>query len=105
VLSYTVSRQTREIGVRMALGARASGVARLIAWRGGQLALAGVVLGLVGAVAIRRVITSQLFEVGSLDPAVYVGVTLVLLAVAAAASFLPARRAASVEPTQALRAE
>jgi putative ABC transport system permease protein len=71
VLSYTVSRQTREIGVRMALGARASGVAGLIALWGGRLALAGVTLGLAGAVAIRRVIASQLFEVGSLDPAVY----------------------------------
>jgi predicted permease len=105
VLSYTVSRQTREIGVRMALGARASGVAGLIAWRGGRLALAGVALGLAGAAAVRRVIASQLFEVEAFDPAVYLGVTVLLLLVAAAACFLPARRAAAVEPTQALRME
>jgi predicted permease len=105
VLSYTVSRQTREIGVRMALGARASGVAAFIAWRGGRLALAGVVLGLAGALAVRRVIASQLFEVDAFDPGVYLGVATILLAVAGAACFLPARRAANVEPTQALRME
>jgi predicted permease len=105
VLSYTVSRQTREIGVRMALGARASGVAALVVWRGGRLALAGVVLGLGGALAVRRVIASLLFEVQAFDPAVYLGVAGVLLAVAAAACFVPARRAAGVEPGRALRME
>jgi putative ABC transport system permease protein len=105
VLSYTVSRQTREIGVRMALGARATGVAGLVLWRGGRLAIGGVVLGLAGAAFVRRVIESQLFEVGSFDPAVYAGVSALLLVVAAAACLIPARRAATVEPTQALRAE
>jgi putative ABC transport system permease protein len=105
VLSYTVSRQTREIGVRMALGARAGGVAKLVLWRGGRLAIAGVLLGLAGAAGVRRVIESQLFEVGSFDPVVYAGVSVLLLVVAAAACLIPARRAATVEPTQALRTE
>jgi predicted permease len=105
VLSYSVERQTREIGVRMALGAHAGRVAALVAWRGGRLALIGVVLGLGGALALRRAIAAQLFEVGTFDPMVYLGVSGLLLAVAGLASFLPARRAALVLPTQALRTE
>lgn len=105
VLSYTVARQTREIGVRMALGARAGAVAGQVALRGGRVALIGVLVGATGALALRKVIASQLFEVESFDPGVYVGVALLLLAVAAAACVIPARRAALVEPTQALRVE
>src|SRR5690606_24317197 len=105
VLSYTVSRQTREIGVRMALGARASAVAALVVWRGGRLALAGITLGLLGAAGVRRVIESQLFEVQAFDPAVYFGVAGILLAVAALACLIPARRAAGIDPGSALRME
>jgi putative ABC transport system permease protein len=105
VLSYTVTRQSREIGVRMALGARSGSVARHVAWRGGRLALAGIAFGMGGALLLRRVIETQLFEVETFDPAVYFGVAGMLLAVATAACFLPARRAALVQPTQALRIE
>jgi putative ABC transport system permease protein len=105
VLSYSVERQTREIGVRMALGAHAGRVAGLVAWRGGRLALIGVLLGIGGALALRRAVAAQLFEVATFDPMVYLAVSGLLLAVAGLASFLPARRAALVLPTQALKTE
>jgi putative ABC transport system permease protein len=105
VLSYLVERQTREIGVRMALGARAAGVAGHVAWRGGQLALVGVLLGGLGSFALRRAIAAQLFEVEAFDPTVFAGVVAVLLAVAALACLVPARRAAVIDPIRALREE
>lgn len=105
VLSYSVERQTREIGVRMALGARAAGVATRVAWRGGQLAVLGVVLGIGGALALRQTIASQLFDVESFDPIVYFGVSAILLATAALACLLPARRAAIIDPVRALHTE
>jgi putative ABC transport system permease protein len=105
VLSYSVARQTREIGVRMALGARAAAVAGHVVWRGGQLAIGGVVIGVAGALLSREVIASQLFDVEPFDPLVYASVSAILLLVAVLACWLPARRAASIPPTQALRAE
>jgi predicted permease len=105
VLSYSVERQTREIGVRMALGARAAAVATRVAWRGGKLAITGVVLGGVGAYALRETIASQLFNVESFDPLVYLGVGALLLGVAAIACLVPARRAAIIDPVRALHAE
>jgi len=105
VLSYTVERQTREIGVRMALGARAARVASQIAWRGGQLAVIGVAIGMGGAFALKRAIAAQLFAVESFDPLVYAAVSAVVLLVAAVACLVPARRAAVIDPVQALAAE
>lgn len=105
VLSYSVERQTREIGVRIALGAHAGRVAGLVAWHGWRLALLGVAVGAVGAYGLRTAIQSQLFQVQSFDPAVYFGVSGILLLVAALASFLPARRASRIQPTEALRLE
>ena len=105
VLSYAVERQTREIGVRMALGARAAGVATRIAWRGGQLAVLGVVIGAAGAFALRQTIASQLFDVESFDPVVYLGVSAILLMTAAVACLIPARRAAIIDPVRALHTE
>jgi ABC-type antimicrobial peptide transport system permease subunit len=105
VLSYSVERQTREIGVRMALGARALNVAGEVAWRGGQLALFGVVIGGIGSYALRSVVSNQLFEVDAFDPVVNTSVVAVLLLVAALACLIPAHRAAIVDPIRALREE
>jgi putative ABC transport system permease protein len=105
VLSYSVERQTKEIGVRMALGAPAAGVTRLVAWRGTRLTLIGVAIGAAGAFVLRSGFQAQLFEVESFDPAVYVAVAVLQIAVAVLASIIPAHRASRVQPTEALRAE
>lgn len=89
----------------MALGARAGSVARRVVWRGGRLALGGIGIGVVGALLSREVIASQLFGVETFDSAVYLGVGGIVLVVAALACYLPARRAASIAPTEALRVE
>ncbi|HUF28304.1 MAG TPA: ABC transporter permease [Gemmatimonadaceae bacterium] len=103
VLSYAVAQRTREIGIRLALGASAGGVVRMIVIRALVLAAAGVGLGIVVAVAMGRVIRSQLFGVSVIDPLTLGGVVLVLGASAVAASWLPAQRAAAVDPVNALR--
>ncbi|MBX9603361.1 MAG: ABC transporter permease [Bryobacteraceae bacterium] len=105
VISYTVSRQTREIGIRVALGARSETVFRLVAGRGLLLTLAGVALGLVGSLAVSRFMESLLFRVRGTDPPTFAAVSIVLLAVGFAASAVPAMRAARVDPIVALRAE
>jgi putative ABC transport system permease protein len=103
VMSYAVAQRTREISIRMALGARAGDVLRLVVGRAVSLAAVGLVLGLAAALALGRVIRGQLFGVSPLDPLTLAVVTLVLGTSAAAASFLPARRAARVDPGTALR--
>jgi predicted permease len=105
VISYVVAQRRSEIGVRMALGARVPQIARLVVGQTIRLALAGTVLGLAAALAGTRLIRSLLFEVSPTDPVVLSLVALLLLAIAAAASFGPARRAASVDPVEALRSE
>jgi putative ABC transport system permease protein len=105
VVSYTVSRRTQEIGVRMALGATRGGVLRMILRRGLLLALAGVGVGLVAALGLTRLMTGLLFEVSATDPATYAVVAAALATTALLACLLPARRAASVEPVSALRRE
>ena len=105
VITYIVTQRTREIGVRMALGATASGVRGMVLRQGVGLALAGVALGLLVAVALSSVIGAVLYGVKAIDPLTYAVVASVLLAAAAAASWLPARRAAAVPPSIALRAE
>lgn len=105
VLAYYVARQRRELGVRLALGAQPSTVARLVLGRGLGLAAAGCAVGLLLAFALTRGIESVLFGVSRLDPAVFAAMTALLLVIAALACALPARRAASIEPTQALREE
>lgn len=105
VISYTVSRQTREIGIRVALGARSESVFRLVAGRGLLLTLAGIGLGLAGALGVSRFMESLLFQVRATDPLTFAAVAVALLLVGLAASALPAMRAARVDPVVALRAE
>jgi len=105
VLAYQVGRQIPEIGLRMALGATPGDVLRRVVGRGIGLAALGTAVGLLGAMALSRYIQSLLFGVKATDPATYAGVATVLLAAAAAASYLPARRATRVDPIAALRAE
>ncbi len=105
VMAYTVSRRTREIGVRMALGARRVDILRLIFNESMALTLIGLFLGLAGAYAITRAMNSLLFEVTSTDPPTFAVVTLLLCSVAFLASYIPARRAARVDPMVALRYE
>ena len=105
VISYIVGQRTREIGIRVALGAQVAQVIRGVAFRSLRLALAGVVVGLVGSLFLTRFLRSLLFEVSPTDPMVLTAVSLALMTVALAASYLPARRAAKVDPVVALRAE
>jgi predicted permease len=105
VMSYTVSERTQEIGIRMALGARRWSVIQMIMARGGRLAVSGVALGLIGSFALTRALTGQLYEISATDPATFAGVSVLLLGIALAACYLPARRATRVEPMTALRRE
>jgi putative ABC transport system permease protein len=105
VISYAVSQRTHEIGVRMALGAQTSDVLRLVVWRGMRLTLIGAALGLAGALALTRVIKTLLFNVTATDPATFTVVAMLLVIVALMASYIPARRAAKVDPLTALRSE
>jgi putative ABC transport system permease protein len=103
VISYSAKQRTREIGVRVAFGASQRDVMRLILGQGLVVALAGIVLGLAGAVAVTRIVSSFLVGVSATDPITFAGVSALLLAVAIVASFFPARRASRVDPNVALQ--
>jgi predicted permease len=105
VISYSVAQRTREIGIRMAMGAHRKEVLYLIVGQGAGLAVAGVLIGTVGALLLTRLLSSLLYGVGSADPSTYVGVALLLVFVAIAASYIPARRAMRVDLVVALRHE
>jgi predicted permease len=105
VLSYGVARRTQEIGVRMALGAEARAVRRMVVAQGGRVALVGVIVGVLASLGLTRYLGSLLFGVKPLDAATLGGVAAVMVAVALLASYLPARRASRVDPVEALRAE
>jgi putative ABC transport system permease protein len=105
VLAYLVTQRTREIGIRMALGAQQADVLRLVMGHGSRLTVAGLVLGVASALALTRFLKTMLFGVDAKDPATFVGVMAILAAVAMAACFIPALRAVRVEPMVALRDE
>jgi len=105
VISYVVSQRTREIGVRIALGAETAKVAGMVLRQGLSVATAGVILGLAGAFGLTRLMGALLYEVSATDPATFVLAPIVLLAVSALATWLPARRAARVDPIESLRQE
>jgi predicted permease len=104
-ISYVVARRTREIGIRMALGAQAADIRRMVVAQGGRVALVGVVIGLVAAVFSARWLESMLFEVQARDPKVFAAMSAVMIGVALLASYLPARRASAVDPVEAIRIE
>src|SRR5437879_11689357 len=105
ILSFTVTQRTREIGVRIALGAQRLDVFSLVVGKGLKLALIGSVIGLAGALAATRLVSSLLYGVKPSDPVTFVSVSLLLVVVAALASWLPAQKAAKVDPMEALRYE
>jgi predicted permease len=105
VISYSVSQRTREIGIRMALGAEEQTVQKLFVRQGLLLAAIGIAAGLVAAAALTRAMSTLLYGVNPVDPVTYVAVAAVLATAAALASWVPARRATSVDPVRALRAE
>ena len=104
-LSHSIAQRTHEFGIRTALGARRSDVLRLVFRQGFKLVGAGIGIGLLVSLASTRAMASHLFEISSADPMTFAGVALLLIAVAAVACYLPARRAASVDPMVALRCE
>jgi ABC-type antimicrobial peptide transport system permease subunit len=105
VISYVVGERTREMGIRMALGAQRSDILWLILRQGGTLAGAGVVLGLISSMGLARFMTGLLYEVGATDPVTFLAVAMLLGLVALAACCIPALRAAKVDPMVALRYE
>ncbi len=105
VIAYAVGQRTREIGIRLALGADVAGVRRLIVRDGLRLAAAGLALGTIAALGLTRLLTSLLFEVRPADPPTYIAVAALLFGIALAACWIPARRAARLDPTIALRSE
>jgi putative ABC transport system permease protein len=105
VMAYSVSQRTRELGIRLALGARAYSVQAMVLGQGLAMALVGIGLGLAGALALTRLLTTQLFEVSPSDPGVLAGAALLLASVSAVACLVPAIRATRVDPIEALRSE
>jgi putative ABC transport system permease protein len=104
-LAYSVSLRTKEIGVRVALGAEPNSVIGLVLRQGAGMIVLGITVGLAGALALTRFMQGIIFGVSSFDLVTFAGVTAMLIAVALAASYLPARRASRIDPMEALRTE
>jgi putative ABC transport system permease protein len=103
VIAYSVAQRTREIGIRMALGARRSNVFGMVMGQGVKLAVAGIAIGIPAALGLARVMSSLLYQVSIADAETFSTVVMLVFLVALAASFVPARRATTVEPMDALR--
>ena len=103
VISFAAGQRTREIGLRVALGASPGSVVRLVVGQGLEIALAGLVVGLAGALVATRVLGSMLYDVAPTDPTTYAGIVVLLVAAVLLASWIPARRAAGIQPMEALR--
>ena len=103
VISFAVARRAREIGIRMALGARASQIVKMVLWQGAAVVLVGIVIGVAGGLALARAAGSLIYGVSATDPLTFLLVPLVLLAVGLLATAIPARRAAMVDPNRTLR--
>ena len=105
VISYLAAQRTHEIGIRMALGAQPSSISRMILMEGMKFALIGVAVGLAAALALTRLMSQMIFGVGAFDPLTFAGVSLLLIVIAMAACYIPARRAMHTDPMIALRYE
>ena len=103
VIAYSVAQRTQELGIRRALGAQQVDILRLVLRQGLGLTLAGTALGIAGALGLTRVMQGLLFQTSPTDPATFAAIALLFILVAAAASYIPARRATRVDPTAALR--
>jgi putative ABC transport system permease protein len=104
VISYSVAQRTKEIGIRRAVGAQTGDIVALVVGQGLRLVLAGMALGIAGALALTRVMQDLLFQVSALDPLTYIAVAVLFAAVGILASYIPARRATGIDPLEALRA-
>jgi putative ABC transport system permease protein len=104
-MSYTVAQGTREIGIRVALGAQSRDLFQMVLGRGLRLTLIGIILGVAGAFGLTRLMSNLLFGVSATDPLTFMGVAVLLVIVALLASYIPARRATKVDPLVALRYE
>jgi putative ABC transport system permease protein len=105
VIAYSVAQRTQELGIRMALGAAKTDILRLVVGNGLSLTAAGIAVGLAGSLGLTRLMSAMLYQTSATDPVTFAGSSILFTAVAALASYLPARRAARIDPTDALRAE
>jgi putative ABC transport system permease protein len=105
VIAYTVAQRTKEIGIRMALGAQKIDMLTMILWQSFSVIAIGLIAGILGALAVTRLISSQLYNVSTNDVSIYAIVIIVLSGAALIATYFPARRAMAVDPMQALRSE